>query len=299
MNENLASELQLIYVFVHLVNAGSFSQAAKTMGMPIATVSRKLAKLEETLDKQLLMRSTRKLRLTEEGLALFKRYQSLISQFDELCGHSPEKPEGTLRIAAPVSIVSMVFIEALNEFGRRYPDIKLHIAQSNQTVDLIDKAVDVAIVGGSQPDSSWVSSTLGVLEYGLYASPAYLQQAEMLTHPKQLRDHQLIKVWPLYNWLLKHTDGESFYYDGPAKLTLSDLNGAIAACKDNGGILYGPKLFAKQELKQGSLIPVLPSWQGEKRRISILYHQRSQQPLKVRLFIDFMLEQSANLFNIN
>lgn len=296
MTEKTAAELPLIYLFVHLVNAGSFSQAAKQLGMPIATVSRKLAKLEEIRDQQLFMRSTRKLRLTEEGLALFQRYENLMVQFDDLSCAVVDKPEGTLRIAAPISIISIVFITALNEFCRLYPEIKLHIAQSNEVVDLIEKGVDVAIVGGVLPDSSWISSSLGVLDYHLMASPGYLETAPPLTHPQALVEHQLIKVWPLFNWLLKHPDGDSFYYDGPAKLTLTDLHGAIQATLDDGGILYGPSLFVKQQLAAGQLKILLPDWIGEKRRISILYHQRSQQPLKVRVFIEFMQSKAAQLF---
>ncbi len=298
-NENLAADLQLIYLFVHLVNAGSFSQAAKELDMPIATVSRKLAKLEECLDQQLFMRSTRKLRLTEEGLALFQKYHALISQFDKLSCGVEDKPEGTLRIAAPISIISIVFIKVLKEFCTLYPDIKLHIAQSNEVVDLIDMGIDVAIVGGEQPDSSWVSSTLGVLSYGLFASPGYLASAKELTHPRELFDHHIVKVWPLFNWLLKHPNGESFYYDGPANLTLTDLHGAIQATMNGAGILYGPELFVKDQLKRGDLKLLFPDWIGEKRRISILYHQRSQQPLKVRLFIEFMQSKSAQLFSMD
>ncbi|ABN62632.1 MULTISPECIES: LysR family transcriptional regulator [Shewanella] len=298
MSDDLGAELQLVYLFVHLVNAGSFSQAAKELDMPIATVSRKLAKLEEKLDKQLFMRSTRKLRLTEEGLALFQRYQSVVAQFDELSGAGSDKPEGTLRIAAPISIISIVFIQALNEFGRLYPDIRLHISQSNELVDLIDKGIDVAIVGGAQPDSSWVSSTLGELDYCLFATPEYLAQAPKLEHPDDLEAHQLIKVWPLFNWHLKHPSGESFYFNGPTKLTLTDLHGAIQATLGHGGILYGPELFVKQQIKEGKLNVLLPEWIGEQRRISILYHQRSQQPLKVRVFIEFMQSKAPELFSM-
>ncbi|GGI68755.1 LysR family transcriptional regulator [Shewanella gelidii] len=299
MGDKLGGELQLVYLFVHLVNAGSISQAAKDLDMPIATVSRKLAKLEEKLDQQLFMRSTRKLRLTEAGLEIFKRYQSLIAQFDKLSGSCDDKPEGILRIAAPISIVSMVFIKVLKEFCDLYPDIKLHIAQSNEVVDLIDMGIDVAIVGGEQPDSSWVSSTLGILSYGMFASPSYLNQAQPLTHPRELSEHHIVKVWPLFNWLLKHPNGESFYFDGVANLTLTDLHGAIQATTNGAGILYGPILFVKDHLKNGNLQHLFPDWIGEKRRISILYHQRSQQPLKVRLFIDFMQSKSEQLFSMD
>ncbi|MCL1140164.1 LysR family transcriptional regulator [Shewanella pneumatophori] len=299
MSSNFGLELQLIYQFVHLVNAGSFSQAAKELDMPIATVSRKLTKLETVLDKQLLMRNTRKLRLTEEGLALFQQYQSIICQFDSISGATVDKPEGTLRIAAPVSIISMIFIKTLNEFCECYPDIQLHIAQNNNVIDLIDEGVDVAIVGGTQPDSSWISSSLGVLNYGLFASVDYIEKAQALTHPSELVNHDLIKVWPLYNWSLKHPNGESFYYDGKAKLTLSDLHGAVEATMANAGILYGPELFVKKQLKAGSLKAVLPEWIGEKRRISILYHQRSHQPLKVQLFIEFMQARAEQLFSMD
>ncbi|MCE9679417.1 LysR substrate-binding domain-containing protein [Shewanella sp. AS1] len=297
MARYLGNELQLIHLFVHLVNVGGFSQVAKELGMPIATVSRKITKLEESLDTQLIMRSTRKLRLTEEGSRLFARYQNAVAYFDSCGDTGLEKPEGTLRIAAPVSIISMIFMEVINAFSKTYPDIQLHITQNNSSIDLIDEGVDVAIVGGAQPDSSWVSKSLGVLDYGLFASPAYLAARSALTHPSQLPQHSLIKVWPLFNWSMQHIDGERFYYEGPAKLTLGDIHGAVKACVDDGGILYGPALFMKQELNQGLLLPVLPEWQGEQRRISLLYHQRSQQPLKVKLFIEFMQQRATGLFD--
>ncbi|KFZ37176.1 LysR family transcriptional regulator [Shewanella mangrovi] len=296
MQGQQAAEFQLIYLFIHLVNAGSFSAAAKELTMPVATVSRKLAKLEAVLNQQLLMRSTRKLRLTEEGLALFQKYQALIAQFDALNG-APETPEGTLRVSAPISIVTALFIDAFNEFCDSYPDIRLHVVQSNEEFDLIDEGIDVAIVGGTQPDSSWISRSMGVLDYSLVASPAYLHKAPALEHPQQLQHHQIIKAWPLYNFSLRHPNGDSFYYDAPAKLTLTDLNGAIIAAERNGGILYGPELFVRQQIEDGRLQVVLPDWHCEKRRISLLQHQRSQQPLKVKLFIDFMLSKSATIFS--
>lgn len=297
MTRCVGSELQLIHLFVHLVNAGGFSQAARELHMPIATASRKITKLEALLDTQLIMRSTRKLRLTEEGSLLFARYQDAVAHFDSCNNTRVEKPEGTLRIAAPVSIISMILIGVINDFSKAYPDIQLHITQNNSTIDLIDEGVDVAIVGGAQPDSSWVSKSLGVLDYGLYASPNYLHSASTLTHPNQLVDHNLIKVWPLFNWSIKHIDGDSFYYEGPAKLTLGDLHGAIKATVDDGGILYGPELFVKPQLMAGELLRVLPDWRGEQRRISLLYHQRSQQPLKVKLFIEFMQQNASGLFD--
>ncbi len=291
-----AADLQLIYLFVHLVNAGGFSQVAKGLNIPVATVSRKITKLEVLLDTQLIMRSTRKLRLTEEGSELFERYQDVIAQFDRCNAPKLEKPEGTLRISAPVSIVSMILIGVINDFAKAYPDIQLHITQNNNAIDLIDEGVDVAIVGGVQPDSSWVSKSLGVLDYGLYASPNYLSSVKALSHPEQLAEHSLIKVWPLFNWSLQHTDGEHFYYEGTAKLTLGDLHGAVQAAVDDGGILYGPKLFMRTQISAGELVPVLPDWQGEQRRISLLYHQRSQQPLKVKLFIEYMQQHAKQLF---
>ncbi len=291
-----AADLQLIYLFVHLVNAGGFSQVAKGLNIPVATVSRKITKLEVLLDTQLIMRSTRKLRLTEEGSELFERYQDVIAQFDRCNAPKLEKPEGTLRISAPVSIVSMILIGVINDFAKAYPDIQLHITQNNNAIDLIDEGVDVAIVGGVQPDSSWVSKSLGVLDYGLYASPNYLSSVKALSHPEQLAEHSLIKVWPLFNWSLQHTDGEHFYYEGTAKLTLGDLHGAVQAAVDDGGILYGPKLFMRAQISAGELVPVLPDWQGEQRRISLLYHQRSQQPLKVKLFIEYMQQHAKQLF---
>ncbi len=293
------NDLELIYLFVHVVNAGSMSAAARNLGVPVATVSRKLAKLEAVQDRHLLMRNTRKLRLTEEGLILFQRYCSVVSQFDELSSERSDRPEGTLRLAAPIAIVSMVLMPAFNEFCRRYPDIRLHISQSNQVVDLIDEGVDVAIVGGRQPDSSWISKTLGVLDYKLMASPGYLAANGRPEHANDLSNHRLIKVWPLYNWHLKHPNGENFFHEGAGHLTLSDLHGAIRSAVDDGGILYGPELFAKGQLERGELEVLLPQWIGEQRRISLLYHQRIHQPVKVRLFLEFMQQQAEELFALS
>ncbi|QYK06295.1 LysR family transcriptional regulator [Shewanella zhangzhouensis] len=296
MREHPGSELELIYLFVQLVDAGSLSAVADRLSMPVATVSRKLSRLEENRGRQLLMRSTRKIRLTEEGMALYERYKSLVSAVDALYGDGEDPLEGTLRIAAPISIISMIFMKTINEFRREYPGIRLHITQKNEVVDLIDKGIDIAIVGGIQPDSSWIAVPLGTLDYRLVASPGYLQRCSMPTHPSSLAAHDIIKVWPLYNWSLRHPQGEAFYYDGPASLTLTDLQGAISACVDDGGILYGPELFFKQELQRGLLLPVLPDWRGETRRISILCHQRQQQPAKVKAFIDFMKSRAPGLF---
>ncbi|MCL2917649.1 LysR family transcriptional regulator [Shewanella litorisediminis] len=296
MREHPGSELELIYLFVQLVDAGSLSAVADRLSMPVATVSRKLSRLEENRGRQLLMRSTRKIRLTEEGMALYERYKSLVSAVDALYGDGEDPLEGTLRIAAPISIISMIFMKTINEFRREYPGIRLHITQKNEVVDLIDKGIDIAIVGGIQPDSSWIAVPLGTLDYRLVASPGYLQRRGMPGHPSNLAAHDIIKVWPLYNWSLRHPQGEAFYYDGPASLTLTDLQGAISACVDDGGILYGPELFFKQELQRGLLLPVLPQWRGETRRISILCHQRQQQPAKVKAFIDFMKARAPGLF---
>ncbi|MEM5503553.1 LysR family transcriptional regulator [Shewanella frigidimarina] len=298
MSQHLACQLELIHLFVHVVNAGGFSSAAQELKLPIATVSRKISKLEQSLNTQLIMRSTRKLRLTEEGGALFDRYYNVVAQFDRICGQTINEPQSTLRISTPVSITSMILIDAINDFSKQHPHIQLHITQNNSTIDLIDEGVDVAIVGGAQPDSSWVSTSLGLLNYGLYASPEYAKQLIELRHPQQLVDYQLIKVWPLFNWTLKHHSGEQYYYDGPAKLTLGDLHGAIRATVGDGGILYGPELFVKPQLLNEELVPVLPDWAGEHRRISILYHQRRQQPLKVKLFIEFIQQRAATIFDL-
>jgi len=298
MSQHLANQLELIHLFVHVVNAGGFSSAAQELQLPIATVSRKISKLEQSLNTQLIMRSTRKFRLTEEGGALFDRYHHVVTQFDSICGQTINEPQSTLRIATPISITSMILMEAINDFSKLHPHIQLHISQNNSTIDLIDEGVDVAIVGGAQPDSSWVSTSLGVLNYGLYASPRYCQQLAELRHPQQLSHYQLIKVWPLFNWTLKHHSGEEYYYDGSAKLTLGDLHGAVRAAMGDGGILYAPELFVKQALHNGELVPVLPEWAGEHRRISILYHQRRQQPLKVKLFIEYLQQRAATIFDL-
>ncbi|GGP42891.1 LysR family transcriptional regulator [Shewanella algicola] len=298
MTQSSGPQLELIHLFIHVVNAGGFSPAATALQLPVATVSRKISKLERNLNTQLIMRSTRKLRLTEEGGALFDRYHHLIAQFDQLSATHINEQQSTLRICTPISITSMILIDAINDFSKLHPHIQLHVTQNNSTIDLIDEGVDVAIVGGAQPDSSWVSTSLGVLDYGLYASANFAEQLTELRHPQQLIQFPLIKVWPLFNWSLTHKNGQEFYYDGPAKLTLGDIHAAVKATVADGGILYGPALFVKPQLEQGKLVKVLPDWAGEHRRISILYHQRRQQPLKVKLFIEFIQQRCATIFDL-
>ena len=190
-------DLNEVAVFIRVVDAGSFSGAAKMLGLPRSTVSRKVSQLEEVLGIRLLQRSTRKLNLTQAGREYYVQCSKAISQIEganQQLAESQQTPSGIIRIAAILAMQRGFLCNWVNEFLNIYPDVRAEILLSDDSVDLIAEGVDVAIRAGSLNDSALVARRLMETRLVLCASPNYLAKAEKIKTPRDIQNHRSIVV---------------------------------------------------------------------------------------------------------
>ena len=186
-----------IEVFVEVVEAGSFTQAAKKLGIPLSTASARVARLEETLGASLLQRTTRQIRLTEIGQIYYEHgVQALneLARAQDRIGAAKADPQGILRITAPVDLAQFVLPDLIDTYLAAWPDVTVDLVVTNRKVDLIAENIDVALRVGPLEDSSLIARKCLSSEVGLYASDAYLRQNDVPETVADLADHSVLHM---------------------------------------------------------------------------------------------------------
>lgn len=283
--------IEEFYLFVKVIQEGGFSHAAAALGMPTATISRRITQLEDSLGCQLLHRSTRKLRLTDEGLRYYQRLSGPLQQVEQATGDiqgEGQEVSGLIKIAAPISVSNTLLIDLLAAFGRQYPGIRFELEQTNDHYRLFDANWDLVLFSGDLPKRVPHAQHLGQIEYGLYASPLYLTQHGTPNHPIQLAEHSLIYCWPYSTWRLRNSDGEEHEINQPGRFSVSQSQAAVLAACNHLGIINAPHHSARGPLQSGELVPVLPDWQSGQRAFHLLITNPAFTPLRVRLLVDFI-----------
>lgn len=286
-------EFDSIAVFVKVVEAGSFAEAARLMKLPKTTVSAKVAALEKRLGANLIQRTTRKLRVTDAGEELFHHCSNAVRQLE--LGESAllsrqAKPSGVLTLAAPVDLGRLFLPEITQAFLHKYPDMGVEITIANGAVDLVQEGIDLAIRPGHLKDSSLVARRFVDVAVSLWAAPAYLEQAGQPGQPEDLARHRL----------LGHTGYKSATLsDGQASVQVtvdgrvrSDDFGTLKALLILGvGIGWLPDYLATDVAITGTLVPVLPGWKNEvPSQLYFVYPGRRYAPRKVQAFIETALD---------
>ena len=206
-------DLNALVVFAKVVEAHSFSEAARRLQMPISTVSRRIAELEDELGVRLLDRSTRNLRLTELGAEVLEqsiRSAELSEAVDNIVSNRLSKVSGTLRLSAPPTISDTLLAPIVTAFQAAYPDVRVQIFVTDRHIDHIAEGTDLAFRLGALPDSSLIARKVLAYRRQLVASPGYLQSCPAPEAPKDLLDHQLLAFWrrePEASWSFVHKDG--------------------------------------------------------------------------------------------
>ena len=283
--------LDAFYLFVKVVQQGGFSQAAAQLGMPTATLSRRISALEQSLGCKLLSRTTRKLQLTEEGRRYFERLNPLLTEMEQVTGDiqgQSQHMSGLIKVAAPIAISNTFLIDGITEFCLKYPAIRIDLLQSNDYTSLLDTDLDVVFFSGELPDSSLHARRLGEVHYGLFASPHYVQRQGMPLLPEELDQHHIIQCWPHRNWQLTHEDGRRFHLKPVARLSVNQMQSAVKAAIQGLGIVNVPKHYVAHHVNAGLLRPVLPAWLGGKRPFHMVYHNRELAPVRLNTFIEFI-----------
>src|ERR1700759_247121 len=189
------NKLQAMELFVRVVETGGVTRAADSLGIPKATATTLIQKLEAALGVKLLNRSTRRVSVTPDGAAYYDRCVAILSQIwetEEALAQQHSTPRGRLRVDVPTLMARSVFVPALPEFFDRYPDIELALACSERRADLIEEGIDCAVWSGEIEETNYVARRVGFLYFATCAAPAYLQKYGTPQHPNDLVNHKCI-----------------------------------------------------------------------------------------------------------
>jgi DNA-binding transcriptional LysR family regulator len=295
----MSRDLNDTLVFVKVVEHGSFVSAARALRLPKTTVSRKVQDLETRLGAQLLHRTTRKLGLTEAGNIYFEHSQRIARELDEAESAVSELqggPRGWLRLTAPYSLGITWIAPLLGEFRARHPEVRVDMVLSNESLDLIDKEIDVALRIGNLPDSSLVARRLTVFRTQVYASPIYLARHGEPLHPDDLQHHQTLALDKYrrngdgFVWSLSDGERVTDYRIDPV-LVASDPGALKPALLAGEGLLLAADLMMKPHAEHGQVQRVLAGWTGPAPDFSAVFPRGQAKSPKVRAFVDFLVER--------
>jgi DNA-binding transcriptional LysR family regulator len=284
--------------FITAADAGSFSAAARRLGLTPAAVSKSVGQLEVRLGVRLFQRSTRSLALTADGERLYAQVRLPWGEIGDALTKLRQgagKPAGTLKVALGYTLGREYVVPLMDEFVRRYPDVVPDLHFDNRQVDLIAERFDVAIGGGIELTDALIARELAQLRIGLVASPGYLAAHPAPAHPLELSRHRgllrrLLSSGRLAPWLLKNDAGQEVVASVRPVMVLDDPEAIARAAAGGMGIAMLPLPHALPLLERGELVRVLPEWYANARPLSIYYTSRKLVPAKVRVFVDYLVE---------
>lgn len=291
-------KLNAMRAFAKVAESGSFSSAARLLGRSKAVVSKQVAMLESALSVQLLVRTTRQVRLTEVGRSYFERCVLVLAELDELESNvqqSQSSPRGVLRVAGPQTFAELHLSAAIREFLLRYPDLKVELVLTDRVVDLVDHAFDVAIRVGQLEDSSLLARRLAMSSIVTCASPAYLARRGVPRTPEQLPTHDLVIDANL------RQPGTWRFRRGARTVNVRvsgrlQVNSAVMVrhfLVSGAGIGLCPEFVVRDDLEAGRLVPLLAEFSGYDLGIYAVYPHTRHVPSRVRVFVDFLADYLA------
>ena len=291
------SQLTTIALFCKSAELGSFSAAAKAMGLTPAAVSRGVGRLEDRRGIKLFRRTTRSMSLTDDGRLYFEQCRAAIAQIDDaektITGEQTE-PRGLLRISAPSTYAHYRLLPRLADFKSRYPLIELDINIANRNIDFVDDGYDVAIRLGTPPDSRLIARKLEDAPVGVYATPAYLKQHGTPINLADLKDRKAHTLLPFVlpstgkalPWIFMQ-DGQQIELLPNSTVRVSeDPLGCVVLARASMGLVQTFGWIASSYGKE--FAEVLAPWSGCSRPFYLLYPQNRHQSAKVRALVDFL-----------
>ncbi|HET8694562.1 MAG TPA: LysR family transcriptional regulator [Aquabacterium sp.] len=291
-------QLLAIRVLARVIETGSFTRAADSLDMPIATVSKLVRDLESHLGIRLLHRTTRRVTVTSEGEEYYAKSSRVLRDLEDIDGAfnlARGKPRGHLRIDVGGSTARDVLIPLLPDFIARYPDIRIDLSVSDRSVDLIGDNVDCVIRGGAMESSSLVARRLGEAVLMTCASPSYLKQFGTPAYPDELKNgHRLVyymssdtgRPFPFRF----ERDGEKTEIKVEHRVGVNESNAHLAACIAGLGIVQTFGYAAAAALQEGSLVEILRPWRPARYPFQLVYPQARHVTHRLRVFMDWLLE---------
>jgi DNA-binding transcriptional LysR family regulator len=287
-------DLNEIAVFARVVEAGSFTAAARALGMPKSTVSRKVLELEERLGSRLLQRTTRKLSLTDVGRTYYEFAARIVSEVDEAeraVSRLEQAPRGLLRVTAPLNFGFLGPIAGA--FLARYPEVQLDLVCTDRVVDLVEERFDVGIRAGVLGDSTLIARNLGSLRRFLVASRAYLRKRGRPRSPEDLAGHDCMLFGAgVDRAVYRLSDGtRSVELAVRARLVVNDSDMLHSAALAGLGVALLPIFSCVEDLRTRRLERVLREWDAPPTPIQAVYPSTRHLSPKVKGFVEHLHEQ--------
>lgn len=295
MEQLVEPSLDDLRAFQRIAQDGSFSKAAAALGVPKATLSRRLAQLERDLGVQLLVRTTRSVQVTEAGRAFLPEAAAVLAAFDDATAKvrgTGGVARGRLRIAVGVEFGAAVLSPMLAAFAEAEPEVELEVELTDRRVDLVYEGFDLAVWVGPEPGSSLAARRLGSLRYGLYASPAYLARAGRPRYAHELADHPALDATTgaAPRWFL--SDGAQTL-EVPIRPRLRSGSDRVLcdAAVAGLGIASCAEPVAAPAVAAGRLERLLPGWGAPERPVHAVFPDQRFLAPRVRACIDFLVER--------
>jgi DNA-binding transcriptional LysR family regulator len=294
--------LEAMRLYTRIVELGSFTAAADDLNLPRATVTHAIQRLEVRLGAQLLQRTTRRVRTTRDGETYYGHCVRLLADMDEVETDFREavvQPKGRLRIDLPASLARLLVIPALPEFCARFPQIELDIGTGDRFVDLVREGVDCVLRIGELGDSGMVGRRVAMLEQVSVASAAYVRRHDLPESLAALHDGHLAVNWsspttrraePL-EFMVGRRRREVVL---PSRVTVSGLDAYLGCCEAGLGIAQMTRYRIADGLKSGKLREILPAYPPPSLPMTVLYPQQRQMPARLRVFVDWLVELTAD-----
>ncbi|MGP9808759.1 LysR family transcriptional regulator [Halomonas sp. AOP12-C2-37] len=284
-------------IFIVAANQHSLTAAAAQLNMTIATVSRRISALEATLGVELLYRSTKGLTLTPHGESYYRECEELVVALDQRIlnlDQALHSLSGPLKVMAPVNLGSGPLDAFWRHFTHRYPDISLSIELDNNIIDIRDQQADIALRSGPQKDTTLIQKYLGYIEPILVASPA--MQHPLPATISELAACPSVAANMFSDWQLMDSEGNHHACHKHHFHISNDMNVVLNLTQSGAGIALMPASMVANSLQKGSLVRVLPSWQGQHREICLVWPHRRSLSARAMLFrtelIEFLSHQS-------
>jgi DNA-binding transcriptional LysR family regulator len=284
-------DLNDIAVFTTVTQLGSFSKAARSLAMPVSTVSRRVSELERQLGVTLLQRTTRKLTLTTPGREYFDQCSEPLRHLydaERVLTRAQRQPQGVLRVSVPVILGDPAFLTFVSEFLRRYPGIQIDLFITNLFLDLIAENIDVAIRFGALKSSTVVTRKLGDSVRWVMAAPAFLEGRALPREPTDLANHPCV----LLNATNQETEWQLASGRSRARVRVA---GAISSrdflsvsffTQRGHGIGLLPSSYCEGPLASGALVRLLPRWSSPSVAVHAIYPSRKFLPEKLHVFLE-------------
>ena len=280
--------------FVAVVNAGGFSAASRKLGVPLATVSRRVSELEDELRTQLLVRSTRTIALTDAGRQYFETCRRLLDELadaERLASGEYRAPRGNLAVSAPVVLGRLYLAPIVVDFLKAYPDVTVDLRLADTIGDLIEEQTDVALRVGTLPDSGLIAVRAGEIRHVVCASPRYLAERGIPKHPRELGNHDCITFTVLQSpteWAF--VQGKRIErYRVRSRLAVSTAETAADAAVADLGITRLLCYQVSNAIAEKKLTLLIREFEPPPLPVHLVYATGRLIPQKLRAFLDFVL----------